>query len=327
MQDVFPWQKDRWQYLVKRMDALQMPHAILLQGRDGLGKNHFALCLANLLLCSNPNKKEGRHCGCCDACKLFDSNNHPDLIILKPESAGKAIKIDQVRSVISNLSNTSHQGEGKVVIIECAELLNISSSNALLKTLEEPEPNTVIILVTAHPMTLAATIRSRCQVLDINAPEYSIAEDWLKKELGQSDVSVLLSLTENAPLKAISLVNDGGLDKRQEFFKHLNNLDKGKINLVKISSECSKLGLDYLILSMMYVICDMIKLHFGNADTIINRDQIELLNYFSEKSDLDRMFAYKDRLTELKGYLSGKINLNQQIVSESLLLDWMDLFL
>ena len=322
MHHVLPWQQQKWQYLVKRRNASQLPHAILIKGREGLGKSYFAQSLAELLLCQRSLDRV-EACGECDACQLLQASNHPDLIIIRPEEQGKAIKIDQIRELILDLNNTSHQGGFKIVIIESAEMLNVAAANSLLKTLEEPDPHTIIILVTAHPMGLPATIRSRCQTLTMDTPGYFVAENWLKQQIPEADIKLLLSLAENAPLKALDLTKEEGLHKRQEFFSHLDELQQGKISSVQMAAKCLNLGLDNLLITFMYIVSDLIKIKFATTENIANQDQIEKLTSFAGKTSISKLFAYKDQLVVLRQHLANKINLNPQLIAESLIIGWM----
>ena len=148
-----------------------------------------------------------------------------DFIHIIPD--GKEIKIDQIKEIRNSLRFKPQFADFKTALIEKADSMNKLAQNCFLKTLEEPNPDTVIILVTAHPMSLSATIRSRCQILAMNAPEYDVAKLWLEKQIFGKDVELLLSLTENAPLKALVLAQEEGLQQRQEIFDLFDSLYQG----------------------------------------------------------------------------------------------------
>ena len=321
---LLPWHESTWQYLVGQRNIGKLPHALLIKGMSGVGKSVLAKNLALLLLCQKSlNKLEP--CGECGACILLQADNHPDLILIQPEEPGKTIKIDQIREVIAELNNTSHQGGMKIVIIESAELLNIAAANALLKTLEEPAANTFIILISAYPMLLPATIRSRCQILSIKTPEYSVARDWLQKEAQDLDVELILSLAENAPLKALSFIHNDFLQKRQEFFDSLYALGEGRMSSIQMTTKTLSWGLDNLIMAFMYIVNDLIKLKLAATKNIINQDQREKLNRYVDKISMDKLLVYKDHLYKLRAYLMRKINLNQQLVMENLIIGWLEM--
>ncbi len=139
-----------WQQFLQLHQANRLPHAILLTGNEG---ESFAKKAAKHLLAVD---EKGEH--------LFDSpDGHPDLMWLSPEGKAELIKIDAVRGVSEFLTQTAQQGGYRVVVIPSADRMNIASANALLKSLEEPGANTLILLLSNAPHLLLPTIRSRCQ--------------------------------------------------------------------------------------------------------------------------------------------------------------------
>lgn len=320
----FPWHEQAWQYLLNRRGIGKFPHAILLRGKDGVGKSFFARNLAALLLCQGSVAKIAA-CGTCGSCILLRANNHPDLIIIQPEEQGKMIKVDQIREMIIDLNNTSHQGGMKVVIIEAAEMLNVAAANALLKTLEEPALAAVIILVSANSMLLPATVRSRCQTLLIPTPKYFVAQTWLKEQLPNADSDLLLALTENAPLKALDIAASSVLLKRQEFFKIFYDFLQGKVGVSQMVEHCLERSLDDVLVILMYIVRDLVKLKFAiSISKLVNRDQIEGLTNFAAKADINKLFFYQEHLDSLRRHLFNKINLNQQLVIENLMIKLLE---
>jgi DNA polymerase-3 subunit delta' len=135
-------------------------------------------------------------------------DHHPDLYYLTPAPEKRATSIEQVRDAISALALTSHEGIAKVLIVDPAESLTLAAANALLKTLEEPTPNTYFFLVSHQPGILPATVRSRCQVLSLLPPPTEVALDWLVAGTSNADAqsrAVLLRLASGAPLRALAL--------------------------------------------------------------------------------------------------------------------------
>lgn len=319
MLSIYPWQQQEWQYLLNRKNSGQLPHAILIKGMEGLGKYHLARCFAELLLCQNGSTKP---CGECSACQLLKSNNHPDLIIIQPEEEGKAIKIDMVRDAIAELNNTPQQGRYKIMIIEHAELLNIAASNSLLKTLEEPPSNVIIILISDKPYALPATIRSRCLIMAIKPPSYAESHEWLKQQLPDADFKLILSLAENAPLKALNF----DLQKRQEFFQNFYELWHKKINPVQMAEQCLHWDLRSLLTMFMHITSDIIKIKFTAEENIINKDQIKELVQLATKISIKNLFSYYAQLLKLHQYMIKSINLNQQLTAESLTITLSRLF-
>ena len=189
------------------------PHALLLEGPRGSGKQIMALHFARALLCENP-APGGHACGTCAGCHLVMSGHHPDLQRLEPwtlDDDGQikvldAIPVDRIRAMISWALLTSHRGRAKVAIIVPAEMMNAAAANALLKTLEEPPPATFLILVAHQSGRLPATVRSRCRLLPTPRAEAHTALEWLSRE-GVAAAQSALAQAGGAPLTALQIAD------------------------------------------------------------------------------------------------------------------------
>lgn len=205
--NVHPWNLTVWQRLTYERERL--PPALLLHGMPGVGKYALARALAQWLLCLAPTPQGG--CGRCQACAWFAQDAHPDLHLIEPQADGEAekdrrggavIKIGQLREAIEALSLSAHQGGWRVVIIRPAEAMNVAAANALLKTLEEPPPGVLLILVSHHPRRLLSTVRSRCRAVAIPRPAWHQALDWLTAQ-GVREAEAALREAGGAPLLAL----------------------------------------------------------------------------------------------------------------------------
>jgi len=196
--NALPWHREGLERLMNRQGRL--PHALLVSGRPGIGKVEFARSLGRSLLCESPIDRLA--CGQCPSCHWFSQSNHPDYREIVPEAAeegdgegaeadgGKeagrkslVIKIDQVRAIRDFVSLTTHRAGHRVIVLHPAEALQPAAANALLKTLEEPPPATVIVLVSDRPARLLATIRSRCESVVLRAPDRARALAWLAERI------------------------------------------------------------------------------------------------------------------------------------------------
>jgi DNA polymerase-3 subunit delta' len=130
------------------------------------------------------------------------NNQHPDLTRVHPIEESKQLRIEQVRDLAEELALTSHQGGYKVGILSPADSLNRFAANALLKTLEEPPPRTLLILVASQPSRLPPTILSRCQKLRVRAPLRAESLEWLQQTRGAGDWNGVLDLLGEAPFLA-----------------------------------------------------------------------------------------------------------------------------
>jgi DNA polymerase III subunit delta' len=210
----------------------QRAHALLVKGAPGSGVLEFALTLAQAWLCESAQPQAVRRpCGHCEACRLVQSHMHPDLLVLlpeearrelgwplsidKPESAegerrkaSRQIRIDDVRCAIDWITRTNSRGRAKVVVLHPAELLNLQSANALLKTLEEPPAGARLVLTAADPARLMPTVRSRCQQILLAEPPAAQALAWLQGQ-GVPGAEVLLAATGGQPLRALEMSRTG----------------------------------------------------------------------------------------------------------------------
>lgn len=199
-----PWHDGARARLETALAGSRLPHGLLLHGPDGVGKERFATVLAAGLHCSG--RRDGlTPCGTCPACSLSRAASHPDLHWLRRPEDKKSIGVDAVRETCEQLGMTSMRGGYRVAIVSPAHLMTTNAQNALLKTLEEPAPRTLLVLVTSRPSGLLATLRSRCQRVEVPRPPAEQAGAWLAGQLGAAAPPRLLELTGGAPLKALAL--------------------------------------------------------------------------------------------------------------------------
>ncbi|MEP6482892.1 MAG: DNA polymerase III subunit delta' [Rudaea sp.] len=240
-----PWLDAAWQQLGERRERGMLPHALLICGPPGLGKRDFAEAFANALLCE---KSSGAQlaCGTCRACLLIAAGSHPDRVKvgLELRDDGKPrteLTVDQIRHLSQRLALTAQFGGMQVATIDPADAMNQSASNALLKTLEEPTPATVIMLVADQPARLSATIRSRCQRVDIHVPTATVAAQWLRDQgVSEKTVDAALQAGSGNPGLALRWSKDGGLAMRNEVTADLRALFSGKNSPVDVANRWAK---------------------------------------------------------------------------------------
>ena len=178
-----PWLDAAWHTLAARLADGRLPHALLFAGPPGLGKRELVDAFVRAALCER-RAVDGHACGHCRACRLLAAGSHPDRVHVtfelrddgKPRSE---IIVEQVRQMSQRLALASQFGGLQVAVIDPADAMNASAANALLKTLEEPSSATVILLVADRPARLPATIRSRCQRIEVKPPAVDVAQAWL----------------------------------------------------------------------------------------------------------------------------------------------------
>ncbi len=203
--------KRQWDFLKEIAKNKRIPQAIIFSGQLSLAKKETALEFIKFLNCSNKDFKKGA-CQNCLSCRLIEEEKHPDLIRVEPVK--KEIEIDQIRDLQRNLSLKPQISSFKAVIIDKAETLNSESQNCLLKTLEEPKGNSLLILITSQPESLFSTIRSRCQLLKFYADSFSFRGSDTFKEIEyilHSDLYKRLSFFQ-------TFFNKENLSKEADYF-------------------------------------------------------------------------------------------------------------
>ncbi len=322
-----PWQRDLWAMLTARLADGRLAHGLLITGQPGVGKGLFATAFARLALCRNPN--DGKSCGTCNSCSQFAVGVHPDYNYVSfEEREGKAgedgalkmnISIEQIRDLVGKVQLSSQYGGRKVAVIEPAEGMSHAAMNSLLKTLEEPPADTLLLLVSSTPGRLPATIRSRCQVLAIPAAEPKQALAWLEGRMHREDWPVLLGFSGGAPLAALGLAGSDIGTRRKSFFEALGRLRTGQANPVMLGVHPKEQYPELLQLLWSFT-SDLILVKSGGAGQIVNRDQLQLLQKTAEGIHLRSLYAFLDRIQVAIQALDSTAN--RELAFTVLLADW-----
>ncbi|MDX2417221.1 MAG: DNA polymerase III subunit delta' [Xanthomonadales bacterium] len=237
--EIYPWLSGHWSFFMQRLSSDKLAHALLIEGPAGIGKTVLAEAMVARLLC---REDQPWACGDCRSCKLLAGLAHPDYFDLQPEEDSKVIKVDQVRALIGKLNLTTSISERKVAYIHPAESMNASAANALLKSLEEPAGNTVLILVSDNPGRLPVTIRSRCQAISINQPDTRLVQEWLEQSTGkdQEKVRYALQAAGGSPLRATQYLESDGLDAYAQVREGLASLLERPGSVSRLSAELNE---------------------------------------------------------------------------------------
>ncbi len=319
MDFIYPWLESHWSLIQSRIEQNRLPHGLLLAGPAGLGKRAFAERLAAGLLCDTP-VAGGYPCGSCPRCKLRLAGTHPDLVSVAPEEGKQGILVDQVRELTARLGQTSHAGGFKVAVIQPADAMNTAAANSLLKTLEEPTDNTLMVLVTEQPARLPATIRSRCQLLRFQAPPRDVALAWLDTQGTAQETDLLLDLADGAPLKAAALADSGVMEARAAWLDALLSIRAGKTDPLRVAADWAG---DEAVAPLHWLgswLMDMIRLVSVPGARIRNRDLAEPLETLARPCSTTQLYQFLDQVWE--AIRLSRTSVNRQLVIEGLLINW-----
>tara|TARA_R110002072_G_scaffold172728_1_gene326956 strand:- start:38212 stop:39243 length:1032 start_codon:yes stop_codon:yes gene_type:complete len=327
--EVLPWHSLQRERLISQFRSGKVPHAFLFSGLEGLGKSQFASFLASFMLCEN-SKTQQVPCGECKQCRLFESESHPDFKLLEPEEGSASIKVDQVRQLVEFFGKSSQQGGLKIALVSPAEALNNNAANALLKTLEEPSGQSVIILVSHQPGMLLPTIRSRCQLVDFTRPELNVSLTWLKansiNEAGQNvpsdeDLEEVLSLAYYSPLKAMYYIQLGALKEYQRMLDEMGTFLKNETLSSTLATRWND-DLAHLRVAWMAHWLELIlKIKLDSVDNEKILAQ-KMLKYLAEKASHAELFDLYSRCLAQYRLFLGTTNPNKILAFESLLHKW-----
>ncbi|HVA54486.1 MAG TPA: DNA polymerase III subunit delta' [Gammaproteobacteria bacterium] len=318
-----PWQLPAWQQLHVRLENGTLPHALLISGVSGTGKQHFAYAFAALALCRQP--KDGYACGQCGACRQFAAAAHPDFHRVTIPEDKSGILVDQIRELSQKLALTSQHNGWKIAAVTPADAMNVNAANSLLKTLEEPSAGTLLLLVTARPARLPATISSRCQAVRISTPSTDMAVAWLNQHESRSDWRALLKIAGGGPMLAQDLANNELMRERLQFYAMLMELRNGQRNPIVCAAETGKDNMTHVLKLMQAWVADLITLSTtGNPHEpgIINADALVMLQNTRMGINLRALHAFLSRINEAMVLTTTPVN--GQLLLENLFMDWSE---
>ena len=211
----------------------RLSHAFLFAGPDGVGKKQFARRLAQCFLCHTIPDAELQACGNCSGCKQVSAGTHPDLFVVGCPEGKSEVPIEIFvgprerrgrEGLCYELSLRPMAGRRKIALIDDADLLNEESSNALLKTLEEPPEHSLLILMTANPVGILSTIRSRCQLVRF-APlsQDDVSELLIELDMVQDagEAQEVAAISEGSLTIAAQIVSPGLRELRESLYDQL----------------------------------------------------------------------------------------------------------
>ncbi len=302
--------------LSRTIESDRLSHAYIFMGPDGIGKRLVAKAFAKMLLCSSGGAQS---CDVCSSCRQVEAGTHPDLHVVEPEKG--TVPVDSIRGLQQELSRTSFAGRYKVCIVDEAEKMNDASQNSLLKTLEEPTPETLLVLITGQPYQLLPTVRSRCQQVTFEPLATSVAAELIreKKSVDEATATLLASVTGGSPGKALS-IDISDFEGLRERLVHGFGQDQGK-ELFSLAEELSreKETLDFRINLVRLWFRDLMiyKLYQGE-EHLINRDKLEEIvaqsRLWSVEHLLNGLFWIEEHALSLEANVSPRLSMETLVL-------------
>ncbi len=293
---------------VRLQRAERLAHAYLFVGSMDAGKTQTALSVAQLVNCEDSGD---RPCGQCPSCNKIANGNHPDVYMIGPDEAG-SIKIEAIRFLLSRAQLRPFEAQKKVFIIRDVERMTLEAANALLKTLEEPSANTLMILTTSVPESNLDTIRSRCHTVQF----FPVSVNRIAEVLAQEGVDARM-------VSFVAVYADGCLGKARKFASEGILLRKNRIidqmlfsarsdDFLKELSGDKTAAIEALNV-MMSFFRDVILFKSGVAvEGLIHQDRISDLKAFTVRPLTD-LAAIISQIVQTKRLIDDNLNVKMSL--------------
>lgn len=326
------WHQSHWDKVTAQAADETMPHAYLVSAEADTGKRHFATMLAQFLLCRNP--VDNAACGFCPMCLLNQAGNNPDFLIVEPEDGSKIIKVEQVRELKKFLETSSHSFGKRIILLDTAESLGVSSANALLKGLEEPPADVLFLLLTDRPKAVLATVTSRCQVIALPRPQPAEAFAWLighMPEVKPEELSLLLEISRNRPFEAILMHAEGRIEQHQEIGAGLMELVSHKSLPTVVAARYAKTQAKEVIQVLSYWLSALGRYQLTGKSEFLKGSSLKqagnmLLNKEGHSKQQTRaLFSLYTEVMVAQSQLLGGSNPNAQLLLEDLFIQLQSL--
>ncbi|GEM_PF-1555718 len=320
------------QHLKNAIESDRMHHGYIFKGPEGVGKRHFALTLATMLLCvKRPERTFIDGCNQCPSCHKMKTLQHPDLLIVEPSGASNTIKINEIREISKFVRNHPFESPHQVIIIDDAHTMTKEASNALLKTLEEP-PHWVRMFLVSHRVNrLLDTIRSRGQFVQFKKLRNARLSELVDESLPQVDLAtkkLAIELAEGSISRTLSFINEGVLERRQLTLEMIETLDANHPKTINdavsvLLKSKDRAHASEIVDHLQLIIRDLVGVLSGTRILDDSRRGL-LLKKLAESARLNDILKLRIQLSEAKNMISR--NGNTTLVFEWLLSEFVDSF-
>ncbi|MCY4148674.1 MAG: hypothetical protein OXF73_04875 [Gammaproteobacteria bacterium] len=340
--EMLSWQQANWESFTASLENLH--HGQIVTAPAGHGLREFCLAMAQYVLCSDIDPQRNTWCGECQNCRLFSAGTHPDFHVVcnevesvqgrigtigqysyryqdesvreKKSQLRKVIPIDHIRALIENFMQRPHIARRKVGLILPADRLNINAANALLKLLEEPPEDSLLILLSSEPSRLPPTVLSRCVRIHLPAPSHEQARTWLEGQTASEDIDLALELTDGAPFRAREICETGLLQTQKDLLKRLVGVCRRTASPYQVSSSLNKLDFEEVIKWLQGFVMDMIR--WKTAGKIPWWHASAEQDLMPERFSGEKLFQVYDRLCGYRRIARG--SLNEELALDTLFL-------
>ena len=314
------YQKDVARIITNSYKLNRIAHAYIFEGPNGTKKTSTAFLYAKSLLCQNP--KDFNPCNECHNCRRIENRTHPNVFYVKPK--GKVIKKEQILNLINEFSKASVEAGPRVYIIEEADKLNLTSSNTLLKTMEEPGQDIYQILITENYGSLLKTIVSRAETLHFKPIDRNLIKEHLIKQGIQPNIANSISEYTVDMGSAIKFAEDlemiNIIKLVTEIYKSILIKNVSSVILFKNSSQDVFKDYDFtdfFLTLMIFYQKDILNYQLRNLDSICFEEEIDTIKKLSEKISQKHTEENIINMLGLKARL--KYNINNKLAFDKML--------
>ena len=316
----YPWHQSSWFKFANARLQNHLPHALLISGMEGTGKLDFAKKIVTSLLCTSP--VNNTPCQKCQSCKTYQAGANPDYMEIGLLEGKQQIGVDQIRQLSEFISYTRSFNAYRVILLNPVERMNMNAANSLLKSLEEPASNTIIILVASNLSKILPTIKSRCQLLSLPSPDKSQSVQWVRQRLPKNNPDVLLDMANGQPLNAIKVTNED-IQNREALAADLLAICRNHKMITEVAKIWEKFDHSILINWQISWLMKFIKSNQIDELSIVeNRQKLDtILSDISSCLTLESQWVLYQQLIKQKRYIHTSVN--PLLFIENLLLLWL----